>query len=247
MTLLEELRQTLDYDCPVRDIRQGVFHTAVASRHCGLASTLPKDALRQSPPLVAEPGRLLEKSAEELAAMTESSSLLEAAIGMAAINSLLSADTTAMVEKNASDIILERCAGANVVVVGHFPFLAKVREKARNLWVLEHNPQEGDHAPQEAGTFIPQADVVAITGTALTNHTFEGLIALCPPKAFVLILGDSVPFSPILFDHHVDALCGTVVEEPERVLRCVSQGANYRQIQGVRRLTLFKDALTTAH
>lgn len=242
MTLLDELLETLDTDRPVRDIRQGVFHTAVLARHCGLASTLPKDALRQSPPMVAEAGRLLDKSAKALAAMVHSDSLMEAAIGMAAINALLTVDTTPMVERNASELILDRGTGKNVAVVGHFPFLGKVREKARNLWVIEHNPQEGDHAATEAGNLIPQADVVAITGTALTNHTFEGLIALCRPGAFVLMLGDSVPFSPLLFDHGVDALCGTVVDDAEQALCCVSQGGNYRQITGVRRLTLLKDA-----
>lgn len=244
MTVLDELLDSLDTDCPVRDIRQGVFHTAVRTRHCGLASTLPKDALRQSPPMVPEAGRLLEKSAGELAAMVRSDSLMEAAIGMATVNSLLRVDTAPMVERNASEIILGRGTGKNVAVVGHFPFLGKVREKARNLWVIEHNPQDGDHAATEAGELLPRADVVAITGTSLTNHTFEGLLALCRPGAFVLMLGDSVPLTPLLFDHGLDALCGTVVDDADQALCCVSQGGNYRQITGVRRLTLMKDAAT---
>jgi len=240
MTLLEELTRVLDYDCPVMDIRQGVFHTAVVTRRCGLAATLPKDALRQSPPLVAEPGFLLEKNAEELVSLVHSQSLLEAAIGMATINSLLPVDESVMVERNAGDILLEKGTGKNVAVIGHFPFLPKVRQQAANLWVLENNPHEGDFGPEQAEEFLPQADVVAITGTSITNHTFDGLIRLCRPDAFVLMLGDSVPFTPLLFDHRVDALCGTVVSDPDKVLRCVSQGGNYRQIQGVKRLTIFK-------
>lgn len=42
MSLLEELTRSLDYDCPVKDIRQGVLHTAVVTRHCGLAATFWK-------------------------------------------------------------------------------------------------------------------------------------------------------------------------------------------------------------
>lgn len=240
MTVLEELCRGLDYDCSVGDIRQGVFHTAVVTRRCGLAATLPKDALRQSPPLVAEPGLLLEKSPEELAALVYSQSLLEAAIGMATINSLLPVDETAMMERNAGDIILERGAGKNVAVIGHFPFLPKVRERAANLWILENNPHEGDFGPEQAENYLPQADVVAMTGTSLTNHTFDKLVSLCRPEAFVLMLGDSVPFAPLLFDYRVDALCGTVVTDTDKVLRCISQGGNYKQIQGVKRFTLFK-------
>jgi uncharacterized protein (DUF4213/DUF364 family) len=246
MTFLEELTQVLNYDCPIKDIRQGVFHTAVITRRCGLAATLPRDALRQEPPLVSEPGFLIEKNAEALVALVHSPSLLEAAMGMAAINSLLPVDETVMVERNAGDLLLEKGAGRNVAVIGHFPFLPKVRERAANLWVLEQNPREGDLGPEQAETYLPQADVVAITGTAITNHTFDALIGLCRPKAFVLMLGDSVPFTPLLFDHRVDALCGTVVTDADRVLRCVSQGGNYRQIQGVRRLTVLKQQATAA-
>ena len=55
MNLLEDLISTLDSDTVVRDIRQGVFHTAVLSRHCGLSATLPMDAMRQDAALVREP------------------------------------------------------------------------------------------------------------------------------------------------------------------------------------------------
>lgn len=241
MRVLAELLATLDADCPVTDIRQGVFHTAVVTRRCGLAATLPRDALQQTPPLVAEPGHLLEKTAGELAALAQSPSLLEAAMGMAAINSLLDVDEAACVERNAAAVILEHGAGNNVAVIGHFPFLPKVRERAAQLWVLENNPKEGDLGAHEAATYLPRADVVAITGTALTNHTFDDLMPLCRADAFVLLLGDSVPLTPLLFDYGVDALCGTVVADTGEVLRCVSQGANYRQIEGLRKLTLLKD------
>ena len=146
-----------------------------------------------------------------------------------------------MVERNAGDILIEKGTGKNVTVIGHFPFLPQLRKAAAHLWVLENNPQEGDLGPEKAPEVLPQSDIVAITGTAITNHTFDELITLCRPTAYVLMLGDSVPFSPLLFDYHVDALCGTVVSDPETVLRCVSQGANYRQIHGVRRFTIFKN------
>ena len=241
MKILDHLISTLDYDAaPVRDIRQGVFHTAVVTRHGGLAATLPRDALRQPPPLVKESGSLLDRTPAELVAMAYSESILEAAIGMATLNSLLNIDESACREWNAAELILEKGKGRNVAVVGHFPFLPKVREAAQNLWVIEKNPREGDLGEDQAGQFIPQADVVAITGTALTNHTLEALLALCRPAAFVVLLGDTAPLSPVLFDYGVDAVSGTQVVEPEVVLRHVSQGANFRQIRGVRRLTLLK-------
>jgi len=231
---------TLDFSASVQDIRIGMFHTAVISRRCGLAASLPHDALRQDPPFVREPGFLADKPPAELAHLAHSASLLEAAIGMATINSLLAVDLDACRELNAAELILKKGEGRNVAVVGHFPFLPRVREKARRLWVIEKNPKEGDFPELTADTLIPEADVVGITGTALTNHTLEHLLELCNPRAYVVILGDTAPLSPLFFDYGVDAVCGTAVVDTEQALRCVSQGATFRQIQGTQRLCLEK-------
>jgi uncharacterized protein (DUF4213/DUF364 family) len=85
--------------------------------------------------------------------------------------------------------------------------------------------------------------VVAITGTSLINHTFEGLVQLCRPEAFVLVLGPSTPLSPLLFHYGVHALSGTVVDDVDEVLRYVEQGATFRQIHhhGVRLLTMCRE------
>ncbi len=240
MKILDDLIASLDFNTTVRDIRQGVFHTGVLTRYCGLAATLPRDALRQKPPQVKEPGLLLEKDPHELATMAYSESLLEAAIGMATINSLLAVDENTCLELNAAEVILEKGTGKNVAIVGHFPFVPRIREHARELWVIEKNPGEDDFPAEEAENLIPRADVVAITGTTLTNHTIDDLLDLCGKKAYVLMLGDTAPLSPILFDYGLDAIAGTRVMNPDLTLSCVSQGANFRQIKGVKRLTMTK-------
>ena len=240
MKILDDLLSILNPEAGVRDIRQGLFHTGVLTRNCGLAATLPRDALRQARPSVKEPGFLLEKTALELARMAYSESLPEAAIGMAAINSLLEIDEGRCLNLNAGDLIAEKGRGKKVAIVGHFPFIPKLREIAKALWVIERNPQEGDFTEAEAENLIPLADVVGITGSAFTNHTVEHLLKLCHPKAYVVILGDTTPLSPILFDYGVDAISGTKVINPELTLRCVSEGATFRQIRGMQLLTMIK-------
>jgi len=240
--ILDDLLATLDTEASVKDIRQGLFHTAVLTRNCGLAATLPRDALRQEQPSIKikEPGFLLEKSALQLARMSYSESILEAAIGMATINSLLEIDEGSCQSLNARDLIAEEGRNRRVAIVGHFPFTPKLREVVKELWVIEKNPREGDFAEAEAEDFIPQADVVGITGTAFTNHTIEQLLNLCNPEAYVVVLGDTAPLSPILFDYGIDAISGTKVIDPDLVLRCVSEGATYQQIKGIRQLTMLK-------
>jgi uncharacterized protein (DUF4213/DUF364 family) len=240
MKILDDVISTLDCEAEVRDIRQGVFHTGVLTRHCGLAATLPRDALRQERPSVKEPGTLLEKSVSDLVGLAYSETLLEAVIGMATVNSLLDVNEAHCLELNAGDLIYEKGSGKNVVIVGHFPFIPKLRQTVKELWVIEKNPQEGDMTEDTAEKYIPEADVVGITGTSFTNHSIERLLKLCRPDAYIVILGDTTPLSPALFDYGIHAISGTKVVEPDIALRCVSQGANYRQIKGVRKLTMMK-------
>jgi hypothetical protein len=238
MKILKDLLSTLNTEARVKDMRQGVFHTGVLTRNCGLAATLPRDALRQEPVSVKDAGYLLKKSARELAQMAYSENILEAAIGMATINSLVEVDEQHCAELNASALIAEKCQGKKAAIVGHFPFVPDLRKVAKELWVIERNPRAGDFAETESENLIPQADVVGITGTAFTNHTIERLLGMCNPKAYVVILGDTAPLSPVLFDYGIDAISGTRVIEPETALRCVSQGATFRQIRGIRLLTM---------
>ena len=106
--------------------------------------------------------------------------------------------------------------------------------------MLERNPHEGDVPETAAPEILPQADVVAITGLTLINHALDGLLKLCPAHAVVLVLGPSTPLSPILFEHGVHILCGSVVTAVEPVLKAIQQGANFRQVHraGVRLVTM---------
>jgi uncharacterized protein (DUF4213/DUF364 family) len=108
------------------------------------------------------------------------------------------------------------------------------------MWVLEMRPGPGDLPAEAASEVIPQADVVAITSTTLINRTFEGLLALCRPDAYVLLLGPTTPLSPLLFEQGLDVLSGSLVDDVDGVLRLVGQGATFRQIhrQGVRLVTM---------
>ncbi len=238
MKILDDLLSALDFDAGVRDVRQGVFYTGVLTRNCGLAATLPRDALRQQQLSVREAGFLLKRSAVELARMSYSQNILEAAIGMATVNSLLQVDEDSCVKLNAGDLIAQKGRDKKVAIVGYFPFIPRLRSIVKELWVIEKNPQGDVLSENEAEKFIPHADVVGITGSAFTNHTIEHLLEICSPQAYVVVLGGTAPLSPVLFDYGVDAVAGTKVIEPDLALNYVSQGASYRQIKGILKLTM---------
>jgi uncharacterized protein (DUF4213/DUF364 family) len=238
MKIIDDLLSAVDPDAAVRDVQLGPYWTAVLSRDCGLAFVIPSPFHHHGKAPVRDAGHLLDKSAYELAQMARSESTLEAAIGMATINSLLDIDEKRCIDLNAGDLLLEEGRGKKVALVGHFPFVNELRQEAGELWVIEKHPGVGDISESEAQTLIPRADVVAITGSAFVNHTIEGLLDLCSPDAWVIVLGPTTPLSPLLFDYGVDVISGTRVIDPEAVLRQVSQGATFRQMKGVRLLTM---------
>jgi len=254
MRILDDLLTRLPDDVPVRSVLVGAHWTVVCSgtspaggRHCGLASTItgdPQDGSSRKPHAhaqVRDVGRLHLKSARELAEYALSENPLEASIGVAAINSLLDVDEQQAVQINAAEVLAERGHGKNAALVGHFPFIPKLRQAVGQLWVIEQRPSEGEYPAEAAADLIPQADVVALTGSALINHTLDGLLALCKRDSLVMVLGPSTPLSPVMFEHGATIISGARVIDEVAVLRTVSQGATFQQVEGVRLLTLARE------
>jgi uncharacterized protein (DUF4213/DUF364 family) len=121
----------------------------VISKHCGLSSTFREEGVPHDRG-VRDVGNLTRKTALGLAEYAKSKSLMEASIGMAAVNSLIDIDESKCVQKNAFEIILEKGEGKQVAVVGHFPWISKLREKIKNVRVLKQRLRERDLPAEEA-------------------------------------------------------------------------------------------------
>ena len=238
MTFISEILSVLPAEpIPVRDVIIGVHWTMVTSKYSGLGSTLVNSGPHGSGRM-RDVGNLLTKSAQELAGWLESDNLLEASVGMAALNSLIDVDPHRLTKVNAAELIAEECPGKNLVVVGHFPFLDRMQKLSRNLWVIEKLPY-GDDFPEEAAReFIPRADLVAITGTAIINHTIDHLLSLCRPDATVMILGPSTPLVPQLFYRGIKYLSGSRVVDEKAARLTIQQGAGFPQVKGVQVVTM---------
>lgn len=240
MEILGDILKSLP-DGKVLDVHIGLHWTAVmvdvdGMHQCGLASTLSAHEGHDHDPAVPQAGQLAQTSGRALAELALSTQPTQASIGMAAINALLPRLSSQWRDDNAEAVLACVGAGKRVALVGHFPFVPRLRESVGELWVLEQNPQPGDLSAEMASEVIPQADVVAITGMTLTNRTLDGLLSLCPAEAFVMLLGPSVPLSPVLFHYGITWISGAVVTEIDAVLDTLSQGGTFRQIHraGVR-------------
>lgn len=112
----------------------------------------------------------------------------------------------------------------NVVVVGHFPHIDRIKEYA-DLIVLERNCTQADDTPDPACEYVmPAADFAFITGVTIINKTAPRLLDLAV-SAHAVLVGPSVVMSPLLFEWGVDTLAGSVVDDPEKTRFAIKNGA----------------------
>ncbi len=238
MNILEDLLSSLPNDnIPVQKVIIGVHWTLVSSKYCGLGSTMVRQEL-PGHSQVRDVGHLHEKSAQELASWVLSDNLLEASIGIAALNSLLVFNEGKATQENAADIITRESQGKNLAIIGHFPFIDRLKTTTRNCWVIEKKPIGYDFPEDAAKKYIPQSDVIAITGTAFINHTIKGLLSLCALGSIVMVLGPSTPLSPVLFKYGITYLSGARIIDKDAAINTIQQGASFPQVKGVRLYTL---------
>ena len=250
MRLIEDLIAQVQ-EGEIERVQVGLHWTAVVAaqggvRRCGLASTL-SEPHKRGEPTVPEAGDLTLYTGRELIklALAEDKPVL-ASIGVAALNALLPDPPPERVGEEQVESLLARY-GANrtVALIGHFPFVPRLRDQVGELQVLELRPRQGDLPADMASEVLPKADVVAITSMALINRTLEPLLKLCAPEALVVMLGPSTPISPVLFKYGIDILAGSKVIDIEGVLRAVCQGGNFRQVHraGVTLVTQKREGL----
>jgi uncharacterized protein (DUF4213/DUF364 family) len=224
------------------DLRVGHYWSVVqASTGAGMASTLRSETHLDGAPPIPGAGSLLESSPIELAVGLHSPSPPEASLGLATANALLGPPDGRLTEHNAEAILADRGAGKRVAIIGHFPFSERLAPSCADLWVFERGEgrRDGDLGAEMMEELLPQADVVGVTSTTIINGTLPEILDLVRPDAYVLLLGPSTPLTPRLFDFGIDLLCGTIIVNPESVLRAVEQGAVTSQITGVRRVCLW--------
>jgi uncharacterized protein (DUF4213/DUF364 family) len=247
MTIINKIIDSLVDNAAIRDVRICMHATVVESIRVGLCGhTRPDQAYdvikRQD--VVANHGRLREFSAKDLARYALSKLSIEASVGVAAINSLIDIDWTKVIAQNNAEIILDRTKGKSVVIVGHFPFIERVRKSAQRLTVLGLEPGAGDVPVSEAHDVIPTADVAIISANTIANHSVDHLLSLARNSSYVILIGPSIIFSPMFFRYGVDVLLGSFIDDVDTVIRHISEGAALHHLPGLIQVAMYsKDFL----
>lgn len=227
--IYDELINMIPEELTISSFTAGVNWFLVDSIATGMAMT-PREGNSQIPMA----GKVAGTKVKETAKLIKSWSNYEAALGLAAINSVINRPEA--VEKlsgipideqvmgNAFEYMKERIRGKKVAVIGHFRDLEQLQDICQ-LSILERIPQNGDFPDPSCEYILPEQDFVFITGTTLINKTLPRLLELSK-KAFVVLVGPSTPMTANLFKYGIDMLAGTVVMERDYVQNLIKEGGS---------------------
>jgi hypothetical protein len=244
--IYDALIQAVPEDSTVQACLSGLHWFAVRSAGLGLAMTP-----RQGDACLPRAGEIAGMRTRDVAALVKSWNFHEAALGLAAINSVLNARES--LERHAAwcperqpdeDVftyLLDELRGKKVAVVGHFRNLERVQAIC-DLSILERLPQSGDLPDPACEWILPEQDFVILTATTLINKTLPRLLQLSR-EARVVLAGPSTPLTPMLFQFGVDMLGGLVVEDEARVWKVIQEGGQHQIFRsGSRMVKLTREA-----
>ena len=233
-----------------KDIRIGVFYTGVvlSTGHAGMSYT----PVQEIPEAVCCPrsharmpraGDLLNFQITDLMDYALDDNVLKAAVGIATINALsaiLLEDDGCKYKPsaygNALDLI-KITDEDTVVMVGAFPpFIKRIQEVTKKLFVIEKNPKivgKGETVEIEPEArlkeIVPKTDILIITGVALVNHTLVPILKLAGNTREIVVVGPTASMYPEpLFKRGVTVLGGVRVRDATKMIHLIGEaGSGY--------------------
>lgn len=241
MALLEDLAKSVEHtDADVREVTAGRRWTLVATAtggvtgSCGLAANSTAGDGTLSPSLDSCRGR----PAGTLLRLAFSGNPLEASIGVATLNSLLTGRLDADRFRPGT---IPRANGKRVVVAGDFPFTDSLRAIAEELHVIDRITEPSARLDVEAERLITTADIAVVRGSAILDGTLEAFLELARP-CFTIVYGPTTPLSPILFAYGADQLVGIRIKDLEAVKSHITEaGMEMMKCPGLDPVVLARD------
>jgi uncharacterized protein len=236
-------------DLLIDDLVIGIFFTGVklSTGHAGVAFTPSGDipeavCCPTSAARMPQAGKLEGKRVSEIIDYSLDANVLKSAIGVAALNAV-------------SQVVLEESAGADyalvknvdgfdlldikpnevVSLIGAFtPYIRRLKAMGNPFFIIEKNAQT--LRPDELGYFRTEAQtkvtleesaVVIMTGTAIVNHTIDGVLACINKGQRTAIIGPTASMIPdAFFKRGVHVMAGVRVLDPDLMIKILKQGGS---------------------
>lgn len=223
-TMYDELISGIPENVYVEDVVAGHFWIYVRS---SLGVGISVSAVSANRPFTS-PTCMIGRPVQEVAERIKSWNLVEASIGLAAINSyyntpeIARANGVKLLNKNGGEDRLNDpyiayqnlVAGKKVCGVGHASYLKALMEKNCEL------TQIGDDSPgsfpwDAAEAILPEQDFVYLPCVSFATKQIVRWMELCRRDAKVIVCGPSLPMTPMLFDYGIYDLAGYILHEED--------------------------------
>ncbi len=235
--LYDALIEGIPDDIKVEYSTVGIYRTIIQAGNTGLASTVRNES---RPKIFKE--SLIGKSLRDVAALVKSWNFIEASVGIAAINAYynnyekLMHDQQLQLDADAFKNYQSLIKGKKVAVIGHFKSAVTLYSDLCQLSIIEQEARDGDYPDSASEYLLPEQDFVFITGMTLPNKTLPRLLELSKDSR-VIIVGPSVPLTPILFDFGAEALSGFCVTDSKGCLGAVQSGEIHKFYEYGKKIT----------
>lgn len=213
----------------IKDARVGMEYTGVLleDKSCGLAYTFKDE--RDYIAVLSSAEKLAEMSVEAIIPWAEDKNKFKAALGLAAINSVLNVSDSSA-HWVSGNIINEIELNENDTfgMIGEFqPVLNRIAPMTKSIYVFELNAEKGSgfYTPEEMPLYLPKCSYVLITASAIINHTIDGVLACCNKQNVkeIYLVGPSAPLCPEVFGKHkVTTIAGSLVKDPDLIMPVIS-------------------------
>lgn len=226
------------------DLRIGIRWSCVLTKKLGISLVYNNNKHFTD---LEDAGNFIGKEADELLNYLKTFDTLKIGIGLATLNSLLKTPEN-FEDFNIFDYLIEKGKDKKIVFIGHFGDIYKLKDIARQIIIIERFPREEDYLDTFQEYLIPDADIVAITGSTFVNKSIKRILELSK-NSYTIVFGPSTPLSNVLFDYGVDMIGGLMIHEDKKVLDIISQGGSFNNFKKyvnfitIKRRTLWKNLL----
>lgn len=107
--------------------------------------------------------------------------------------------------------------GKKVALIGHLKLHSEALVGAKEVYIIERDPREGDYPDSACEYILPYCDIVIITGSAAVNKTMPRLLELSE-KAQTVLIGPTVPLCRELKACGIARLSGMVVTDKAGII-----------------------------
>lgn len=251
---IEKIEQTLGSQLDQITVDRAVFGlffsgVKLSTGHGGLCFT----PVKEMPEAVCCPstakamplsGKLVGRSVLNYIEDVHSKNPLKKTLGIATLNAL---STLCWEKEKADDLNYEIIMGEDAfekvdvsqyqktVVIGALvPMLKKLTQAGADYKVLEMDSRtlkgkELEHyAPAtDASQYIPDADLIVITGVTILNNTLYDLLKMAKKGAEIIVTGPTASMVPdAFFKYGVTLLGGIIVTKVDEILDIISEGGS---------------------